>query len=79
MCATVILRICVIAMAVSVATQATSAGQAPQVIAKEYYNTFSRAHPVLARIQPGQVVRTKTIDASGRDEAGMVRARPSIR
>ena len=50
--------------------------QSSQLVAATYYNTFSRAHPVLARIRPGETVRTKTIDASGRDETGTVRARP---
>jgi acetamidase/formamidase len=52
------------------------AAQTKPVVAQTYYNTFSRAHPVLARIKPGQTVATRTIDASGRDENGMVRARP---
>jgi acetamidase/formamidase len=50
--------------------------QSREIIAETYYNTFSRAHPVLARIKPGDVVRTKTIDASGRDASGTVKARP---
>ena len=51
--------------------------QSTPIVPDTYYNTFSRAHPPLARIRPGETVVTKTIDASGRDEAGMVRARPS--
>lgn len=51
--------------------------QSKPIVAETYYNTFSRAHPPLARIRPGETVATTTIDASGRDEAGMVRARPS--
>ena len=51
--------------------------QSKPIVAETYYNTFSRAHPPLARIRPGETIATKTIDASGRDEAGMVRARPS--
>src|SRR5688572_19939749 len=51
--------------------------QSKPVVAETYYNTFSRAHPPLARIRPGETVVTKTIDASGRDETGSVRARPS--
>jgi acetamidase/formamidase len=52
------------------------AAQGRQILAQTYYNTFYRAHPVLARIRPGETVSTKTIDASGRDENGMVRANP---
>lgn len=52
-------------------------GQSKQIVAETYYNTFSRSHAVLARIRPGEPVRTKTLDASGRDETGMQVARPS--
>ena len=51
--------------------------QSKPFIAQTYYNTFSRSHPVLARIRPGEIVSTKTIDASGRDEKGAQVARPS--
>jgi hypothetical protein len=44
--------------------------QSREIVAKTYYNTFYRAHPVLARIHPGDTVTTKTLDASGRDENG---------
>src|SRR5919106_1752900 len=56
---------------------ATTFAQSKPIVAETYYNTFSRAHPPLARIKPGVAVNTKTIDASGRDDKGMVRARPS--
>jgi acetamidase/formamidase len=52
------------------------AAQTKPIMAETYHNTFSRAHPVLARIKPGTPVATKTLDASGRDEHGMVRAKP---
>jgi acetamidase/formamidase len=52
------------------------AAQSTPIIAGTYHNTFSRAHPVLARIKPGMAVATKTIDASGRDDTGTVKARP---
>jgi acetamidase/formamidase len=52
------------------------AAQSKPIVAEIYYNTFSRAHPVLARIKPGVAVSTKTIDASGRDETGTMKARP---
>ncbi len=51
--------------------------QSKPIVAETYYNTFSRAHTPLARIRPGETVSTTTIDASGRDETGTVRARPS--
>ena len=59
------------------AIPATAFAQSKPIIAETYYNTFSRAHPPLARIRPGETVATKTIDASGRDDTGTVRARPS--
>jgi acetamidase/formamidase len=45
-----------------------------QVVAKEYYRTFSRAHPVLLRVKPGDVIATKTLDCSGHDFQGESRA-----
>lgn len=35
-----------------------------------FYHSFDHRHPVLARIQPGEVVETRTIDAGGIDEHG---------
>ena len=51
--------------------------QSKPIVAETYYNTFSRAHAVLAHIKPGAVVSTRTIDASGRDETGTIKGRPS--
>jgi amidase len=53
------------------------AAQSKPIVPETYHNTFSRAHPVLARIKPGAVVSTRTIDASGRDETGTIKGRPS--
>jgi amidase len=58
------------------AGQEFAAAQARLIVAETYYNTFSRAHPVLARIRPGETVTTRTLDSSGRDQTGTVRARP---
>jgi|SRR5687768_4862979 len=41
-----------------------------QIVAKTYYRTFNRAYPVLARIQPGDTVVTKTLDSGGQDDKG---------
>src|SRR5436190_19068220 len=38
-----------------------------------YYRTFSHTNPVFKRIRPGDVVSTRTVDASGRDLKGEVR------
>jgi len=40
------------------------------VIATNYYRTFSRLHPVLARIKPEERVSTKTLDSGGQDIDG---------
>ena len=62
----------------SIGAQAASqAAEAQEIVATTYYNTFTRAHPVLKRVRPGDTVRTKTIDASGRDDKGVVRGQPS--
>jgi acetamidase/formamidase len=43
-----------------------------RVAGTKFYNSFHHRHPVVQRIQPGDVVQTRTIDASGRDENGKV-------
>lgn len=51
--------------------------QVRQVLPKTYYHTFSQAHPPLARIRPGEIISTKTIDAGGQDERGVWVSQPS--
>jgi hypothetical protein len=51
-------------------------GETHRVIATTYYHTFFRAHPVLKRIQPGDVVITKTLDTGGQDDNNEHRAAP---
>ena len=41
-----------------------------RLIPQRFYNTFSAAHPPVLRIQPGDRVVTKTIDAGGTDWDG---------
>ncbi|MDQ6705280.1 MAG: acetamidase/formamidase family protein, partial [Acidobacteriota bacterium] len=48
-----------------------------QLIPDHYYRTFSHTNPVLRRIQPGDVVVTKTIDSSGQDYRGEQRSEGS--
>ena len=73
-----VLRVVAVALpAIWAAGTDVSFAQSKPIVAETYYNTFSRAHAPLARIRPGETVSTKTIDASGRDETGTVRARPS--
>lgn len=47
-----------------------------EVVAETYYRTFSRAHPVLKRVKPGDTVVTKTLDAGGQDEKDARRSEP---
>jgi acetamidase/formamidase len=46
---------------------------AQPIVPKTYYRYFGHSNPVLARIKPGQVVNTQTIDSSGRDLHSEVR------
>jgi acetamidase/formamidase len=46
------------------------------VIATNYYRTFSRSHPVLARIKPDERISTKTLDSGGQDMDGKHRSEP---
>ena len=55
----------------------TSFAETHRVAAKEFFNSFHHRHPVLQRIKPGDVVVTRTLDASGRDENGKLVAQPS--
>ncbi|MDW8354397.1 MAG: acetamidase/formamidase family protein [Bryobacterales bacterium] len=53
-----------------------NAAETHHVVAETYYHTFSRSHPVLRKIRPGDLVVTKTIDAFGIDEKDVRRADP---
>jgi acetamidase/formamidase len=41
------------------------------VVNEVNYHTFSREHPILARIKPRDVVNTKTVDSAGFDDQGV--------
>jgi amidase len=43
---------------------------------REYYRTFSHAHPVLDRIKPGEIIFTRTLDSGGKDEKGVEHSKP---
>lgn len=62
---------------VTVNHRTASMAEVHQVVATTYYNTFSRTHPVLKRVRPGDTVVTKTIDAGGQDEKDVRRGQPS--
>jgi len=49
-------------------------GETHTVAPSTFHHTFSAANPVLKRVQNGDTIATKTIDAGGQDEKG---ARPS--
>ncbi|WP_435016303.1 zinc-dependent metalloprotease [Tundrisphaera sp. TA3] len=53
-----------------------TAGETHTVSASTYYRTFSRAHPVLLRVRPGDTVATRTLDSAGMDEKGEKRSEP---
>ena len=47
-------------------------GETHRTFASRFYNSFHHRHGPLAKIKPGDLVITRTIDASGRDETGKV-------
>src|SRR2546428_596402 len=47
-----------------------------KIIADRYYRTFSHNNAVLKRIQPGDVVVTKTLDSGGQDDKDAHRSEP---
>ena len=58
----------------SISAQSTPpAAQVHDVLATTYYNTFSHTNAVLKRVRPGDTIRTKTLDAGGRDDKSEVR------
>jgi len=69
-------RVLVIAMLLVAVVAPFPSAQSREILPQTYYNTFSHANAVLARIRPNEVIATKTLDASGRDDKGMVRAGP---
>jgi acetamidase/formamidase len=64
-------------LSVNISRKAVSTAEVHQIVATTYYNTFSRAHPALKRVRPGDTVVTKTIDAGGQDEKDVRRGQPS--
>ena len=51
-------------------------GETHTVAPSTYYRTFSRSHPVLRRVKPGDAIVTKTLDSGGVDEKGATRSEP---
>lgn len=50
---------------------ANAGGAVHTAVNEVNYHTFSREHPVLLRIRPGDTVITKTVDSAGFDEKGV--------
>src|SRR5258706_2047614 len=48
-------------------------GEVHRIVPETYYRTFSRVHPPLAGVKPGDTIVTKTLDAAGLDEKGISR------
>jgi acetamidase/formamidase len=57
-------------LALMLALACAAVAETRDVRAERYYNSFDHRHAVLARIKPGDTVRTFTIDAGGYDENG---------
>ena len=63
----------------ALATSASSQGAAAtyRVTPDTFWNTLDHRHPVVKRIKPGDIIITKTLDASGYDEKDVPRAASS--
>ena len=68
-------RIALLVSLIGVSVPAAAAEPTP-VVPTSYYRTFSRSHPVLKAIKPGEVVATRTIDSAGLDEKDVKRSEP---
>ncbi len=60
----------------ALAAPAFAQGTTHTIVPTTYYRTFSRAHPVLLKVKPGDRVVTKTLDSGGQDERDVVRSEP---
>lgn len=66
-----------LALVAAAALSSVALAENRRILATKFYNSFHHRHTVLARIAPGDVIATRTIDASGRDETGKVAGEPS--
>src|SRR6516225_10116474 len=56
------------------AVAAVASAETREAVPARYYNTFSHTNPVFLRINPGDIVVTKTLDSGGMDDQGHSRA-----
>src|SRR5262245_16019015 len=73
----IFVAVIIVFSSVTTSRRTVSRAEVHEVVATSYHNTFSRAHPVLKRVRPGDTVVTKTIDAGGQDEKDVRRGQPS--
>ena len=64
-----------ITLVLMLAGPALMAADGRQILAREFYGTFSHANPVLEHIKTGEVIFTRTIDCDGQDEKSELRSR----
>lgn len=57
------------------ALAACGVAETHRVVGESYHHTFSAAHPVLARVKPGDRIVTKTVDSAGFDFSGARRTK----
>src|SRR6266581_708261 len=69
-----LVRIVVATVAAHVVAAPLTAQPVHRVTPDTFWNTLDHRHPVVARIKPGDVVVTKTLDASGYDDHDVRRA-----
>src|SRR2546427_683025 len=61
--------------AAAISMSDVAAAQATYRVAPDtFWNTLDHRHPVVKRIKPGDIVQTKTLDASGYDDHDVPRA-----
>jgi amidase len=63
----------IVRILLSIALSALAHAETHSIVADRYYRTFSHQNPVLKRINPGDVVVTKTVDSSGLDDKDVQR------
>ena len=74
------MRLLILALVIAAPAAATMHAQSPatpasyRITPDTFWNTLDHRHPVVRRIKPGDVITTKTLDASGYDDKDVQRA-----